>query len=417
MLDRSLQQIVDRWKQAFGQYGALSQNAGPDIVRWEWTGGERYSPLPFYFRRFPGRARALKEPPATPGYYLRYGFDALDRPRLHRFYGYLDLHGQERLRRDQARGFERDDLSETLYSYSDALVEVIEYSVPPRIPLKAQQTFLQDGRVVRHLSFRVNGYTPLYSRKGRDPDAFYEWLGPNGRFRTVEEYVYDGARLAQILVYQEAPGAGAFTTEERFRYDQAGKLLGIERFYQTGASRIVYRRRPRGQTFSSIRQTATQTMIEAIVERLRAEQVRERLYCIELAYESAIHHFPPQIILGPERYRQDLLTSSDPDAPFYVFAPLFQGQWLEIDDPATLEICGLLEQEIQAGQKWETARRILREVAAALTRHDWRGILDVTPDFVVYAIDHELEADYLEEALLASVSKQQVAEWKAQGWL
>jgi hypothetical protein len=233
----------------------------------------------------------------------------------------------------------------------------------------------------------------------------------------VEQYVYDGARLAQILVHQEAPGAGSFSTEERFTYDEASKLLRIERFHENGTSRIVYQRRSRGQTFASIRQAATQQLVAAIVDRLRAEQIQERLYCIELAYESASHHFPPAIVPGTERYRQHLLDSNDPDTWFHIFAPLVQGMWLEITEPATLEICALLEQEIQAGQRWATATQILRDVAAALTGYDWRGILDVTPDFVVYAIDHELEADHLEEVLRASATPEQVQDWQRKGWL
>jgi hypothetical protein len=156
-------------------------------VRWEWTDGERYSLLPFYFRRFPGRARALKGPPATVGHYLRYGFDEQSRPRLHRAYDYLDLYGQDRLQQDHIRGFSRDDVAETFYTYSETLAELVEFSVPPRIPLQVQQVFRKDGRVIRHASFRLNGYTPLYSKRGRDPETLYAWLGPNGRFKEVAQ--------------------------------------------------------------------------------------------------------------------------------------------------------------------------------------------------------------------------------------
>jgi hypothetical protein len=92
-------------------------------------------------------------------------------------------------------------------------------------------------------------------------------------------------------------------------------------------------------------------------------------------------------------------------------------RWLEITDPDTLEICGQLEQEIQAGSKWDTATCILRDVTAALTRHDWSGILDTTPDFVIFAIDWEMEGDDLAAVLGASASQEQLREWKDKGWL
>lgn len=405
MFAEGLQQVLERWKKAFSQYGELKSAAEPAIVRWEWTSGERYSLLPFYFKRVPGRARALKGPPTSLGYYIRYGFDEHSRPRLHRLYTYLD--------------FERDDVPETFYTYGDSLAEIIEFSVPPRIPLKVQQVFYEDGRVIRHASFRLNGYTPLYSQKGQNPDALYEWLGPNGRFKQAEKYVYDGNRLTAILLYSEVPGTAPLKAEERFTYDEAGKLLRIESLSESGYRHLVYRKRGKGQTFNSIREAATQRMIEAIAERLRTENIVEKLCYIELSYQAVSHHFPPSIVLGLESDRQRLLESGNPDARYYVFAPVLTGQsrWLEITDPDTLEICSQLEQEIQVGNKWDTATRILRDIAAALTRHDWRGILDITPDFVVFAIDWEMEGDHLAAVLAASASKEQIREWKEKGWL
>jgi len=94
-----------------------------------------------------------------------------------------------------------------------------------------------------------------------------------------------------------------------------------------------------------------------------------------------------------------------------------QVRYLEIDDPETLEVCSQLESEIQSGQKWRTATSILRDIAATLSRYDWNGILDTTADFVIFAIDWEAEGDQLATVLGASISKEQLSEWKAKGWL
>jgi hypothetical protein len=400
------QQIVARWKAAFGQYDEFRAGAEPAVVRWEWTnGGERYSLLPLFFQRFPGRARALKEPPALKAQHIEYGLDDQGRPRVRRIYNYLE------------------QAFEALYRYGESLTEIVEFSPPPRIPIRVEQIFHDQGRVTRHASFQLNGYAPLYSQKGKDPDALYEWLGPNGRFVGLENYDYEGDRLTAIRAYREAPtGASdpSFQYEEHFSYDDAGKLQRIERVFSYGATEVIYQKRAPGETFKSIRAAATQKMIAAVVERLRAAHIAEKLCCIELAYRAVTHYFPPYIVLGPESHRQQLLNSGDPDARYYIFTPVLDarpdnGLWLEITDPETLEVCQRLDQEIQTGEKWTTATRILREVAAALTRYDWTGILDTTPDFVVFAIDHEM--DDLEAALRACVSKEQIRAWKKKGWL
>lgn len=397
--------IIARWKAAFGQYDMCKAAAEPAVARWEWSIGERYQLLPFGYQRFPGRPRALKTPPEQKSHYTETGLDDQNRPRLLRQYDYME------------RPFE------TFYLYGDTLTEILKFSIPPRIPLMVQQVVYEQGRVVRSALFGLNGYTPLLSQKGDNPQALYEWLGPNGRFVVLEHYVYEGDRLAKILAYCETPQGSedpSHEFEDRFSYDEAGKLLQIERLHNYGVSETLYRRRPKGQTFAMLRAEATQKLTEAIVERLRTAKIQERLYCVELSYREVTHYFPPYIIPGPESFRQELLNSGDLDARYYIFAPVVQSpmgpdQWLEITAPETLEICQQLEQAIQTGSKWTMARRILRDVAAALTRHDWTGALDVTDDFVVFAIDHEMNE--LTDALRASASKEQMRAWKQKGWI
>jgi hypothetical protein len=417
-IEESLQQVLVRWKNAFAQFDELRQASRSAVVRWEWTEFERYSLLPFYFKRYPGRGRVLTELDKI-GIYYQYGLDELKRPRTHVVYNYVDFHAREIIQQDRHRHFYRDNLGETFYTYTDTLAEIIGFSVPPRIPLKVQQIFIENGRVIRHASFRLNGYTPLYSEKGSNPDMLYEWLGYNGRFKLVEEYVYDGNRVAGIQLYSETPGIAPYKAEEQFFYDGAGRLLRIEQLNESGQRRLLYKKREKGQTFRSIRQAATQKLIESIVQRLRAENISEKLCCINLFYQSGSSHFPPTIFLSRDADRQKLLASNNPEAKYYIFNPGLIGEpwYLEITDPDTLEICSQLEQEIQSDQKWDAATGILREVAAALTHFNWSNILNITPDFVVFAIDWEVEGDRLADVLRTSASKDQLREWKAKGWL
>ena len=139
------------------------------------------------------------------------------------------------------------------------------------------------------------------------------------RFKLVEEYIYDHDRLARILAYNETPGILPYKTEERFSYDDRGDLLSIKRFYENGQSQFVYQKKEKGQTFKSIRDAAGQKLVEAVVQRLRDEKIREKLFCIELSYQAVLHHCPPLIFLGREDDRQRLLNSGNPDARYAMF--------------------------------------------------------------------------------------------------
>jgi hypothetical protein len=421
MFEDPIQHLIGAWKKAFGQEKDRKEEAEEPVVRWEWTTGERYSPLPFHFARFPGRGRVLKAEPAQVGYFLLVGFDHQDQVRVQRSIAIR--------KRKQANLLQRwlpgPDLSKKVYKetftrYSPDRIESIAYSVSPQrpIPLEIREIFFEDGRVTFACSLRVNGYTPLYSQKGKDPEAFFDWLGPHGRFLTAEEYHYAGTRLERIVGYYEAPGAGSYSTREQFSYDEAGNLLRIERFFADGKKLAVYQKRKKGQTFQAMREEATQRLVEAVIQRVTVAQIQEEVYGIQLNYQRVTDYFPPSIIIMPETYRKKILLSPDPNARLGIFFPHFEPEWfLPLEDPEILEMCQLLEQEIQAGEKWDTATAILRDVAAVLTRQDWSGGLHVTPDFVVFALDPEMEGDRLVEVLSSSASIAQVQDWIQKGWL
>jgi hypothetical protein len=421
MMDEQLQRLVERWKQVFGLHQALKAAIEPAIARWEWTTRERYSPLPFHFARYPGRGRVLNEEPDTPGYFVQYGWDAQGQVRMQR-----SIHIT---RDDPSHPFKRwlphPALAKTVYSetftqYSGSQIEIIEFSDPRQkpIPLGIQLIDLENGRVQFCGRFRLNGFTPRYIQKANKPAELYEWLGYNGRFKEGEAYHYDGKRLAAIDGYYEAPGLAPYTARETFTYAESGKLLRIERTDTGGQKQLVYQKRPKGQTFPDLRKAATQKLVAAIIQRVKAAAVREKVYCIELSYQRVSASFPPALIVTPERYRLKMTQSGDPGDRFCIFSPIFEPAWfLTLEDPETLELCQMLEHEIQAGERWDTATDILRDVAAILTRYDWSAILEVTPDFVVFALDPEMEGDQIEAVLSRSVPPSQIREWKERGWL
>ena len=421
MFEEELQHLLESWKKAFRQYSNNKMEAEKEVVRWEWTNGERYNPLPYHFVRFPGRGRILKDSPKSIGNYFLYGFDEQNRVCLHEEYEYKRYLPANILQ----KMFRREDLSKELFSehfyhYLPDRVEVFGFSAAPHtpIPLSIHQIFFEKGKVKFFGSFRVNGYSPVYSEKGADPEHFYKWLGPNGRFINAEAYIYEGKRLKAISGYSEVPGIGPHSWQEQFMYNEAGTLLSIDRVFNNGQKQAVYRKRKKGQTFQDIREEATNKLVEAITQRVRAANIQEKVYCIELSYNKFAEQFPPCIIVTPESYRSKILQSRNSRDRLCIFSPIFENEWFfTIEDPKTTELCEILEQEIRAGDRWDEATSILREVAAILTHQDWANVLDTTSDFVVFALDPELEGQDIIEILRSSVSEKQIQEWVDKGWL
>lgn len=399
MYEEQFDQLLEDWKKAFGHYDDYFTTAEKEVVRWEWTENERYSVLPFHFQRCPGRGRVLKEGPTTIGLFYQYGFDAEGRVRICREYNSDTF------------------LGTTIYRYSDELIACIEFSIPPQTPVLIQKIFLENGRVVFSELFELNGYTPRWMKE-LTLDNLGSWLKYNSRFKRAEAYIYNEDRLAMISGYYEIPGLPPYCANESFLYDDAGKLLRIDRLDEHGRKSVVYQRRQKGQTFTQMRAEATLKLVDAIVQKVKEAHIEDTVYGVELYYRECGPYFPPVIVVMPERYRSALLQSADPGAKISIFVPIPEKEWIyEIDDGETLETCQILEQEIQAKERWNVARQILRDVAARLTRFDWNGSLNLTPDFVAYALDPELEGDHIADVLRASASTEQIQEWRKKGWL
>ncbi len=419
MFEDQLRLLLESWKKAFGQYGNLKAKAEQRVVRWEKTTWERYSYTPFFFERFPGRGRVIKDGVTSPNYFLTYGFDEQGRIQVKREHQTRPASPSTFVEKLMAFPHPPDDIySETFFQHEDERIESIEYSIAPYIPLDIQKIILENGRVSFFARFKLNGYTPLYGEKVKNPDGLYDWLGYNGRFKTAEEYSYEENRLRIISGYYEIPGLPPYTTQEQFAYTETGRLQSIDRFYEDGRKQLVYRKREKGQTFRALRQEVTQKLIDAIIQRVKQANIQEKVYCVELSYQKGVQHFPPNIVAAPESYRQQAIQSGDRWARASIYIPIPDKNWFfEIEDPETLERCQALEHEIHAGEKWDTATHILREIAAALTRYDWSGILKTTPDFVVFAIDQEMEGEDLVAILGSSVSQEQIQGWERKGWL
>lgn len=384
---------IRHWKSWFGRRAEVVDRILPDVERWEWSTGSRWSVLPFHFERYPGRGRVLREPPSPKAQCTESGYGSDGRLLVERTYDH------------------REQAHETYLLHGEPGTEIVAFSPRPHIPLEGARVIVNGGRVDRHVSFRLNGYTPKYAEVGRSPERLVEWLGPNGRQFLVEDYHYEGGALREVAAYAEMPGVGPARFSDRFAYESDGSLAGIDRAWPDGTMQAVYRPRRKGRTLEALLDAAVAELVPAVLDTIGTGAPRERLYCVELSYREVERYFPPLITLGLERSRAGPLRD-----PTSVFRPLLLGgRTLDLPDPDALASCRQFDQEVRSSQRWELGGTMLRRAAAELSRRDWHGIAEVTDDFVVFATDPEF--DDLEEALASSARPGDIANWKAKGWL
>ncbi len=150
-------------------------------------------------------------------------------------------------------------------------------------------------------------------------------------------------------------------------------------------------------------------LVTAVPAAIRGAGIRERCYCLVLSHGETL--FPLTLILGMEAERRAIVAARGPAAKGYLYTP--SAPAVALEDLAGARDRSLLDDGIARLNAWDAGRRMLRKVARELGEGDWSGVLDVTDDFVVLALDYE--ADELAESLGECVPLEKLATLRARG--
>lgn len=387
----------ERWRQVFGAYESLRERVLGQVARWEWADDERYDPRPLYFERSKlRRGEPVAEVSGDFSGLWRYGFDADQRLVAARGYPARALHEEQCL--------------EDFYLYGDRLVESIRFAqYQPKVPISVAHQARNKGELESYAAFSVN-LGPVLGDLGPD-EALRQAAAQKGVAHYQEHYLYEDGRLACIQV-RHAWGGEVFTHEELLSYDKLGRVTHIEAQYPDGTKQTIYRRPEPSYGVGSHAGRIYQHLLEIIPQRLAQAKVRDKVYCLALRYSAG--RTLPHLALGLERTRNDLVKR-------HKGAGLVMALWqpadqvIALEDPETEGDRAIFEQRLALSGDFEPARELLSDLALALMDHKWKGVLNTTKDFVIFASNYG--QDHPEDALAASVPEKQLAEFRRKGWL
>lgn len=387
----------ERWRQAFGMYDALRERVLSQVTRWEWADDERYDPRPLYFERSKlRRGQVVNGAVGDYSGHWRYGFD--DAERLVAARGY------------PARALHEDLCLEDFYLYSERLVESIRFAqYQPKIPIRVAHQGWNGGQLEQYAAFSVE--LGVITTELTPDQALRFAAENNGVSQYHERYIYDDGRLVRIQV-RHAWGGELFAHEELVSYDKLSRVQHIEARYVDGSTQTVYRRPEPSYGVGTPAGRIYQRLLEAIPRRLAQAKIRDKVYCLALCYSTGVTL--PRLALGLEKTRSELVKRHNGAG---LVAALWQPDdvVIELDDPATQADRAIFEQQIALSGDDEPARELLCDLALALTDVKWKGVLNTTKDFVVFAANYV--QDRPQDALAASVPPKQLAEFRRKGWL
>lgn len=380
------------WRAAFGQYQSLRDTAELQVSLVEWANGPLHALPPLFFERFGGRGWALDDAPPEQVNHWLYGFAAEENVLVEQAYNWYGV-------------------AEAFWTILGNETIVTRYSVAePKIPLQIERLLTENGQPVRYNSLAVALGPDV---KVTDPDKLLKLAQNAAMVSEIEEtYTVVDGRVVEIHRVDETSGRQRYEKRITVAYDGAGEPLRIEAHDPTG-THLLYQRRPKGETREDVALRFLKTLVRAVNETLRGEKLAaEPVYAVILSYVAGGEPPPPALMVGRERDRQ-----REPDAmwmPFmYDDAP--EGGFLTWKGDGLAEAAQAFDQVLGEAVD-DLEQRTLYAACRELNHQSWTGILTTTDDFVVFAVDYEL--DEPESAMRDSgVPQDRLDLLRQRGWL
>lgn len=381
----------------------LARQCRAKVVEWRWASDDMAFALqqPFAKERYRHNPKWLKEGAKLKPDFRCHGLDA--QGAIHVIED-VPSHGQS----------DPKQINATYVTYGHEQVESMNYLTPGNLYMIRRLDY--DGpRIVHEHNFG--------SRHGSE--RHYEWEGSRLHRILSMGWRHDWVRADSKQFSGLDPNSH---TEQNFEYDELGRLDRIvERslnkdgtLYKGLPPRINYQRPKKEETIPHLAKNIERMLREQIPAGVAAVRGKGPFYCLLICYcgEDFGAGWPPVLTLKPEAETRRIVEHGG-EVAYCLWAPDESDEtnvYVRYGDEALENHCRLHAQLMDVKQDYTSARKILRNVAKALNELDWPKMLDVTPDFVVAAVDNTGEFELVDD-IKACVPRAKFASLKERGWI
>jgi hypothetical protein len=270
-------------------------------------------------------------------------------------------------------------------------VVFFEYSgfLPGKLYYETYRDYSSWPRVVEESHFEYTG-RPLYLHRysyvdGRIRMAEMTTAGGSG----CELYEYTGDVVTRVNVFHHGKPYITINAD----YDGDG-LVRLAKLWDTSVE-LVYERPPPGFHVDLAYAVVLRELVRQVPLAVRDLGLDLPACCVVLVYQS---EFPLDVMVHV--------------GVAGVWFPSEMEDQAEVDLSAVADTTRLLAQELALSGREALGRDLLCTAAAELNRADWSGVLPVTGDFVVFAVD--LELTDVDRNLAACVPPERLARPRAE---
>lgn len=289
--------------------------------------------------------------------------------------------------------FDENHITPTYVTYGHNMIEAIRYRTPGHLESIQRRIYVGD-RLIRQDSLVTSN---------RGSEQHYEWDGE--RLSRILNLCWETDRIRSEL--ETLPGFKVTSfTEECFIFDELERLDRIEQHYLNDdgsinnglPTQIVYQRPKKNESIRQLAKEIERMLVEQLPPAAATVRGKGPFYCLFLCYcaEDFGASWPPVVMLKTEAERQRILKRGE-EVTYYLWAPDESDDtnvYVPLKNTSLRKHCELHSQLMEVKGDYSSGTKALRGVANALNELDWPKIIDVTPDFVVAAVDNTGEIDF-----------------------
>ncbi len=178
---------------------------------------------------------------------------------------------------------------------------------------------------------------------------------------------------------------------------------------------------PKGVTIVSLPKAICEHLTRVVSKIVAKAGIKQPVYCLALAYDGEGNGvLPPSLAIGLDSERQNWIRTKGNAAKEFIWNPA-EFRYYETKQTALPidkkfeQACEWYNQLLDRKGSDKPARELLSQVAADLAKLNWKGKLNTTEDFIVFAVDYE-GAD-LKKNVKATVPPKLLTKFKAEGWM
>jgi hypothetical protein len=400
-MEKLLEQILQRWEQAFDELEELPDHKA-QVKMTQYADGLRYDLAKFGWNSFPadGSMTENKED-IDPRNLHEYGFNAQGRPCYVTF------------------GHDHNQLTwEGFYSYSDTLVEYVEYCLSSGVPSVLVRLEFREGRKLSLQRVMVNGRGSVYFLSHSSKEAIVNKIRTDGftLIATVTGYDYSPkGRVEKASSIHISPGIGRFSSHDEYTYDENEALDTIRTYFDKGTNRLSYCRLAEDMIPESLMESLAEAMALSVSKALADQGLEQPITLLELNYHYADNYIP-LLVWQTAGEVEERLANNEFDFHHDAYHNSPQVEILPFE-----RLFAQLEQMMEERDETDLGRVMLTKAASLLTKNKLFGQVRVSHEFTAFAIDWSIEGhsdEEIEQILRECGMEEEVAKiWKQKGML